>query len=219
MATDGPERLLGAVSQLTARLSSRQTTVARRSPHHRRARGPYPRRPRNPRPRSPGETDAVIGECGPVVGEIAAGVLLGRTGLGRIDTGNPTTAFLPEVGFAMLMFAVGTRLPLRDPGLRDSVRPSALAALLTLAFAVPAGFGLALAGPDRPLVLPWSSRPRRRRSRYRSCRASTARTAPPPPATSRPSCSSRSAGRPSVPSAPARRRHRRRRMRRRGPRA
>jgi Kef-type K+ transport system membrane component KefB len=88
-----------------------------------------------------------------VVGEIAAGVLLGRDGLGRIDTGNPTTAFLPEVGFAMLMFAVGTRLPLRDPGLRDSVRPSALAARLTLAFAVPAGFGLALAGPDRPLVL------------------------------------------------------------------
>jgi hypothetical protein len=27
----------------------------------------------------------------------------------------------------MLMFVVGTRLPLRDPGLRDSVRPAALA--------------------------------------------------------------------------------------------
>lgn len=88
-----------------------------------------------------------------VVGEIAAGVLLGRTGLGWIDTGDPTTAFLSEVGFAMLMFVVGTRLPLRDPGLWESVRPSALAALLTLAFAVPAGFGLALVGPDRPLVL------------------------------------------------------------------
>ena len=88
-----------------------------------------------------------------VVGEIAAGVLLGRTGLGWIDAGEPTTAFLSEVGFAMLMFVVGTRLPLRDPGLRDSVRPAALAALLTLAFAVPAGFALALVGPDRPLVL------------------------------------------------------------------
>jgi predicted Kef-type K+ transport protein len=57
-----------------------------------------------------------------VVGEIAAGVLLGRTGLGWIDAGEPTTAFLSEVGFAMLMFVVGTRLPLRAPGLRDSVR-------------------------------------------------------------------------------------------------
>ena len=88
-----------------------------------------------------------------VVGEIAAGVLLGRTGLGWIDAGDATTAFLSEVGFAMLMFVVGTRLPLRDPGLRLTVRPAALAALLTLTFALPAGFALALVGPDRPLVL------------------------------------------------------------------
>jgi Kef-type K+ transport system membrane component KefB len=88
-----------------------------------------------------------------VVGEIAEGVLLGRTGLGWIDASEPTTAFLSEVGFAMLMFVVGTRLPLRAPGLRDSVRPAALAALLTLVFAVPAGFALVLVGPDRPLVL------------------------------------------------------------------
>jgi len=32
MATEGPERLLSEVSQLTARLSSRQTTVAREVP-------------------------------------------------------------------------------------------------------------------------------------------------------------------------------------------
>ena len=88
-----------------------------------------------------------------VVGEIGVGVLLGRTGLGWIDAGEPTTAFLSEVGFAMLMFVVGTHLPLRHPGLWDSVRPAALATLLTLAFAVPAGFALALVGPDRPLVL------------------------------------------------------------------
>ena len=88
-----------------------------------------------------------------VVGEIAAGVMLGRTGLGWIDADEPTTTFLSEVGFAMLMFVVGTRLPLRDPGLRRSVRPAALAALLTLVFALPAGFALALVGPDRPLVL------------------------------------------------------------------
>jgi Kef-type K+ transport system membrane component KefB len=88
-----------------------------------------------------------------VVGEIAAGVLLGRTGLGWIDADQPTTAFLSEVGFAMLMFVVGTRLPLRDPNLRRSVYPAALAALLTLALAVPAGVALTLVGPDQPLVL------------------------------------------------------------------
>ena len=88
-----------------------------------------------------------------VVGEVAAGVLLGRTGLGWVDAGDPTIAFLSEVGFAMLMFVVGTHLPLRDPGLRRSIRPAALAALLTLALAVPAGFALAVVGPDRPLVL------------------------------------------------------------------
>src|SRR6185312_4119093 len=72
---------------------------------------------------------------------------------GWIDAGEPTTVFLSEVGFAMLMFVVGTRLPLRDASLRDSLRPAALATLLTMAFAVPAGFALALVGPDRPLVL------------------------------------------------------------------
>jgi hypothetical protein len=53
----------------------------------------------------------------------------------------------------MLMFVVGTRLPLRDPNLRRSVYPAALAALLTLALAVPAGVALTLVGPDRPFVL------------------------------------------------------------------
>lgn len=37
-----------------------------------------------------------------VVGEIAAGVLLDRTGLGIVEPDEPTTAFLAEVGFAML---------------------------------------------------------------------------------------------------------------------
>ena len=57
-----------------------------------------------------------------VVGEIAAGVLIGRTGLREIDTGDPTIVFLSDAGFAMLMFVVGTHLPLRDPGLRRALR-------------------------------------------------------------------------------------------------
>jgi Kef-type K+ transport system membrane component KefB len=78
-----------------------------------------------------------------VVGEIAAGVLIGRTGLREIDTGDATVVFLSDTGFAMLMFVVGTHLPLRDPGLRRALRRAAVAAALSFAIAVPAGWGLA----------------------------------------------------------------------------
>ena len=50
-----------------------------------------------------------------VVGEIAAGVVVGASGTGWLDATQPTTRFLGEIGFAMLMFVVGTRLPLRAP--------------------------------------------------------------------------------------------------------
>jgi Kef-type K+ transport system membrane component KefB len=78
-----------------------------------------------------------------VVGEIAAGVLVGRTGLRELDTGDATVVFLSDAGFAMLMFVVGTRLPLRDPGLRRALRRAAVAAALSFAIAVPAGWALA----------------------------------------------------------------------------
>jgi Kef-type K+ transport system membrane component KefB len=42
-----------------------------------------------------------------VVGEILAGVLIGRSGLRAIDPENATLAFLSDVGFAMLMFSAG----------------------------------------------------------------------------------------------------------------
>ena len=89
-----------------------------------------------------------------VVGEIAAGVVLGRTGVGVIDPSKPTLAFFAEVGFALLMFSVGTALPLRDPGLRSSlgkgVRVLAISAVLALAV----GFGLAqITNLHRPLMI------------------------------------------------------------------
>ena len=88
-----------------------------------------------------------------VVGEIAAGVLLGRTGVGLIDPDQPTVAFLSDVGFATLMFVVGTHLPLRDAKMRASLPVAALGTVLVLALAVPAGFLLTTVGPDRPFVL------------------------------------------------------------------
>ncbi len=53
-----------------------------------------------------------------VVGELLAGIFLGKTGINAIDPGNPTLSFMAEIGFAMLMFAVGMNVPLRDQGMR-----------------------------------------------------------------------------------------------------
>jgi Kef-type K+ transport system membrane component KefB len=56
-----------------------------------------------------------------VVGEIAAGVVVGASGFGWIDATDPVLEFLSAIGFAMLMFVVGTRLPLRDARLREAL--------------------------------------------------------------------------------------------------
>ena len=88
-----------------------------------------------------------------VVGEIAAGVIVGKTGVGDINTADPTVVFLSAVGFAMLMFVVGTHLPLRDSGLRGALRTASIAAVLSFVIAVPAGWLLAdVSGVGHPAV-------------------------------------------------------------------
>ncbi|HEY8304631.1 MAG TPA: cation:proton antiporter [Solirubrobacteraceae bacterium] len=74
-----------------------------------------------------------------VVGELLAGIVLGRTGLKAIDPGNPTLAFLAEIGFAMLMFAAGMSVPLRERGMLDSFSTGARTAALVAILAVGAG--------------------------------------------------------------------------------
>jgi Kef-type K+ transport system membrane component KefB len=78
-----------------------------------------------------------------VIGEILAGVIVGRTGLDAVDPTDPTVLFLSDVGFAMLMFTVGAHIPLRDPRLPTSLRSGAVAAGAVLLLA-PLG-GLAAA--------------------------------------------------------------------------
>ena len=58
-----------------------------------------------------------------VIGEVGIGLLLGRTGFGVLDPGEPTFALLGSVGFALVMFVVGTHVPVT--GLRGSVLPVA----------------------------------------------------------------------------------------------
>jgi Kef-type K+ transport system membrane component KefB len=89
-----------------------------------------------------------------VVGEIAAGLVIGKAGFGLIDAGNPTLGTLSNVGLAMLMFIVGTHLPLRDPALRPALGRGALTALTAGILAI--GTGLLLAphvGYDHAFVL------------------------------------------------------------------
>jgi Kef-type K+ transport system membrane component KefB len=88
-------------------------------------------------------SNAARGGVPVVVGELVAGILLGRTGIAAIDPGNPTLSFLAEIGFAMLMFSAGMSVPLRDPRLVASIgRGATLAAIVGL-LAVGAGVALA----------------------------------------------------------------------------
>ncbi len=56
-----------------------------------------------------------------VIGELLAGILLGRTGLGYLTDSDPTFSFLAEVGFGLVMFVAGTNVPVRDHSLARSV--------------------------------------------------------------------------------------------------
>ncbi|MCC6832335.1 MAG: cation:proton antiporter [Thermoleophilia bacterium] len=86
-----------------------------------------------------------------VVGELAAGVLVGRTGTGWVDPGTPTLRFLSDMGFALLMFSLGAALPLREPGLRAALGRGGIAAAAAFALAVPGGYLVAAGGDlDRP---------------------------------------------------------------------
>ena len=103
-----------------------------------------------------------------VVGELLMGVVLGRTGLGFLDASNNTFSFLADVGFGLVMFVVGTHVPVRDVSLRRSLgRGTARAALVGAASAVvgmllAAGFGtghaalyaVLMASSSAALVLP-----------------------------------------------------------------
>jgi Kef-type K+ transport system membrane component KefB len=63
-----------------------------------------------------------------VVGEILAGVVLGRSGADVVHADNATLSFLADAGFAMLMLTVGMHVPLRDGRLRRGLARGARAA-------------------------------------------------------------------------------------------
>ena len=82
-----------------------------------------------------------------VVGELVAGVVLGRSGFGVIDPSKPTSAMLYGLGFVMVMLVAGSHLDLRSPGMRSGVRSATAAFAVVALLSVPAGvvLGQALA--------------------------------------------------------------------------
>jgi Kef-type K+ transport system membrane component KefB len=103
-----------------------------------------------------------------VIGELLMGIILGRTGLGSLDPSDKTFTFLAEVGFGLVMFVVGTHVPVRDVSLRGSLGLGTLRAALVgaasavLAVLLAAGFGtghaalyaVLMASSSAALILP-----------------------------------------------------------------
>ncbi|HZQ32437.1 MAG TPA: cation:proton antiporter [Mycobacterium sp.] len=75
-----------------------------------------------------------------VVGELFIGIVLGHTGFNVIDAADPTLTLLADIGFALVMFVVGTHVPVHDRALRSAI-PWALARAV-LVGAVAAGLGI-----------------------------------------------------------------------------
>ena len=78
-----------------------------------------------------------------VVGELLVGIVLGRTGLGVLDDTDPTFQLLANIGFALVMFVVGTHVPIRDRAMRAAVPAALLRAILVGAVAAVLGVALA----------------------------------------------------------------------------
>ena len=80
-----------------------------------------------------------------VVGELAAGVLLGPTLADFLHPGDPTFTFLADIGFALVMFVAGSHVPIRDPRLVKGLRKGAARAIVVGAIAILPAIGLARA--------------------------------------------------------------------------
>src|SRR6476619_48671 len=100
---------------------------------------------------------AIIGMAGPllaslprfqvpvIIGELVAGLVVGRTGFGIVDHAEATFTPLAKIGFALVMFVVGTHVPVRDKTLRAAIPQALLRAVAVGAVAAVLGVVLARA--------------------------------------------------------------------------
>lgn len=78
-----------------------------------------------------------------VVGELIGGLLVGASGLRLLDSSEPTFTVLAQVGFALVMFVVGSHVPVRDASVRHSLGRGLVGAALVGVLAALAGTALA----------------------------------------------------------------------------
>ncbi|WP_427007400.1 cation:proton antiporter [Pseudarthrobacter sp. H2] len=90
-----------------------------------------------------------------VLGELLAGIVIGRTGLSLVDSEDPTFSLLANMGFALMMFVAGSHVPLRDPQIRSALGKGfgqAIAAAIAAAV-IGTGMGLAFGTGHAPLYV------------------------------------------------------------------
>lgn len=78
-----------------------------------------------------------------VLGELAAGVVFGATGFGVLDATDETFTFLADMGFALVMFAAGTHVPVRDPAVRGALGSGFVRAVVVGVVAAVGGWAVA----------------------------------------------------------------------------
>jgi Kef-type K+ transport system membrane component KefB len=78
-----------------------------------------------------------------IIGELVAGIIVGKTGFGIVDPDNATFTLLANIGFALVMFVVGTHVPVRDTTLRTGIPKAVLRAVLVGVVAAVLGVVLA----------------------------------------------------------------------------
>ena len=89
-----------------------------------------------------------------VVGELIAGIIIGRSGLNWLDPTTPANALLYGLGFAMLMLVAGSHVDLGAPGLRAGIRSGAIAVGVVAILSVPVGLAIgAVLEPNAPSML------------------------------------------------------------------
>lgn len=79
-----------------------------------------------------------------VLGELAAGVLVGKSLLGWVNSDSETLTFLADIGFALMMFVAGTHVPMRDRTIRGALGKGALRVLVAAVVATAIGVGVAV---------------------------------------------------------------------------
>ena len=79
-----------------------------------------------------------------VIGELVVGIILGASGFHVLSASDPTFRFLgDDIGFALVMFVVGSHVPIRSPGIRTGLSAGLARAVLIAVLAVPAGLAIA----------------------------------------------------------------------------